>query len=234
MRPKLYYWQPVSAEASDIGASPVKAQPNPTQPAEEIKASDSGEKSLYEPFRQYLFAQKNILALRIDERKSKNNRGSGANRWLHPDIAGMLPKGASWNSEILQCARGFGSEVVELWSFEIKEEISTSNLRESFFQAVSNSSWATYGYLVATGVSGGQETLGELEMLCAAHGIGYMHFNRIIPDESRIVIPARKREMIDWDTMNRISSQNADFRDYTRRVSAYLSSTFLDPKSWSL
>jgi len=41
------------------------------------------------------------------------------------------------------------------------------------FQAVSNSSWANFGYLVAAEI-GGTDTLKELRMLFAARGIGFI------------------------------------------------------------
>jgi hypothetical protein len=41
-------------------------------------------------------------------------------------------------------------DTLKLTSYEIKKEIKTdSELKEYYFQAVSNSSWANYGYLVA-------------------------------------------------------------------------------------
>ena len=150
-----------------------------------------------------------------------------------PISLACCPRGVHWQTEVLQCAQSFGSEVIELWSFEVKVEITASNLRECFFQAVSNSSWATYGYLVAVSVSG-KETWDELEMLCAAHGIGFMRFQPDCPAESRIAIPGRKRSQIDWNTVDRIASQNRDFQEYARRVSAYLRSSYLDTKSWGL
>ena len=54
--------------------------------------------------------------------------------------------------------------------------LNRSNVRESFFQAVSNSSWANFGYLVAAEVVGA-DTLKELRMLYAAHGIGLIQLD---------------------------------------------------------
>ena len=45
------------------------------------------------------------------------------------------------------------------------------NYRESFFQAVSNSSWANEGYLVAAEIIQDDELLSELECLSIAFGI---------------------------------------------------------------
>ena len=46
-----------------------------------------------------------------------------------------------WREEVLNLNQTTGGIAVKLYSFEIKKELSFSNLREAFFQAVSNSSW---------------------------------------------------------------------------------------------
>nr|WP_294527013.1 hypothetical protein [uncultured Rhodopila sp.] len=227
VRPKLFYW----ADKGDLPPELIVGAKNSTGSVDDPMAH--AEHALYEPIRRFLHTEYDMLSVRVDEKTSKNNRGPRGNQWLHPDIVGMLPKGVHWQTEDLQCAQSFGSEVIELWSFEVKVEITASNLRECFFQAVSNSSWATYGYLVAASVSG-KETWDELEMLCAAHGIGFMRFQPDCPAESRVAIPGRKRSQIDWNTVDRIASQNRDFQEYARRVSAYLRSSYLDTKSWGL
>jgi hypothetical protein len=66
-----------------------------------------------------------------------------------------------------------------------KKELNSSNIRSSFFQAVSNSSWANEGYLVATSIST-SEVEEELRMLSALHGIGVILLNPENPTESEI------------------------------------------------
>jgi len=46
-------------------------------------------------------------------------------------------------------------------------------VREAFFQAVSNSTWANNGYLVAREIQGA-ETMNELRILAGLHGIGFI------------------------------------------------------------
>ena len=54
---------------------------------------------------------------------------------------------------------------------EIKKEINTDyELKKSYFQAVSNSSWANYGYLVALEISDNLKD--EMERLNQSFGIG--------------------------------------------------------------
>lgn len=70
--------------------------------------------------------------------------------WTHPDMVGIrflhLQTKASQN--FLKSINRV--DTFKLSSYELKKEISSdSELKKAFFQAVSNSSWANYGYLVA-------------------------------------------------------------------------------------
>ena len=100
-RPKLYYWKIQMPLGKEPEVTVPASNPEP-DPSDEQVGRD--EKSMYEPVRQYLHSELGILSSRIDEKTSKNNRGPRANQWLHPDIAGMLPKGRNWQAEVLQCA----------------------------------------------------------------------------------------------------------------------------------
>lgn len=98
--------------------------------------------------------------------------------------------------------------------------VNRSNVRECFFQAVSNSSWANFGYLVAAEVEG-QDTLKELRMLFAAHGIGLIKLDAENPVESQVLVPARERDEIDWDMANRLATENRDFLEYVKLVKQF-------------
>ena len=76
-------------------------------------------------------------------------KGPKHNQWLHPDIAGFSLNSQDWKREVVDLAQRSGAETAKLYSFELKIAIDFSTLREYFFQAVSNSSWAHEGYLVA-------------------------------------------------------------------------------------
>ena len=95
-----------------------------------------------------------------------------------------------------------------------------SNVRESFFQAVSNSSWANFGYLVASQITG-SDTLKELRVLCAAHGIGVIKLDVDNPSESQILIPAQEKTIIDQDYCSRLARENKDFNNYIKLVKQF-------------
>lgn len=76
-------------------------------------------------------------------------------------------------------------DTFKLSSFEIKNEInSDSELKKAFLQAVSNSSWANYSYLVALEFNGGLTE--EMERLNQSFDIGIVELNAN-PYKSRIL-----------------------------------------------
>jgi len=58
--------------------------------------------------------------------------------WLHPDMVGVYHP--TWREEVRNLSKEIGGVEVQLYSFELKRKLGFSNLREAFFQAVSNSS----------------------------------------------------------------------------------------------
>ena len=56
--------------------------------------------------------------------------------------------------------------------------------REAFFQAVSNSAWANFGYLVTKDIS--DKTMPELQILASLPGIGVIRLDRDLPSKKRI------------------------------------------------
>lgn len=133
-----------------------------------------------------------------------------------------LTKG--WALTINNCVKQFADKKAKLWSFEVKVAIDTTNVRQSFFQALSNSSWAHYGYLVASSLVEGKggDTLRELEILAARHGIGFILLNVKEPvGKSQILIPAKERLEIDWDMANRLVKENKDFKSFIGDVTDF-------------
>lgn len=63
--------------------------------------------------------------------------------------------GVDRHREVRDCVKQYSDKRTKLWSFEVKLLINRSNVRECFFQVVSNSSWANFGYLEIIG----QDTL---------------------------------------------------------------------------
>ena len=189
------------------------------------------EHDMYPILIDYLHSENGLYCLRIDEKKSKNNRGSGGNQWLHPDVVAMEALDREWNHLVKTCVKQSSGNSVKLWSFEVKKELTLSNVRRSFFQAVSNSSWANEGYLVAASINDSR-TEKELRMLSALHGIGVIILNTSDPSESEMILPARTRE-VDWESINRIVIENDDFKEYIDLVASYYQIGRLKAKDWN-
>lgn len=191
------------------------------------------EHDVYPKLMEYLNTEFNLYCLRIDEKKSKNNRGKNGNQWLHPDIVAMQALDLTWNNDIRQCVKLSSGQNVRLWSFEVKLELNSSNVRESFFQAVSNSSWANEGYLVATSITG-EHTLEELRILSALHGIGVIILNLDEDNvQGEILLPAQRKSEIDWQSVNRIVEQNKDFKTFVEYVVIYYQSGKIFKDNWN-
>ncbi|MBI5918328.1 MAG: hypothetical protein HY849_03000 [Nitrosomonadales bacterium] len=142
--------------------------------------------------------------------------------WLHPDMVGFYLPINDWELESIELAKRSGANILTLYSFELKRELNFSNLREAFFQAVSNSSWANEGYLVAANINRDDEFRSELERLSASFGIGVIALEVDDPDSSGVIFPAKHKTELDWDSINKLSAINPDFRKFLADVGAAL------------
>lgn len=189
------------------------------------------EKDLYEPLSEFLYS-KGIYSKRIKETDNHSkSKKPFKNHWLYPDIVGIdAPK---WDEKVMSCASKFTDGMPALWSFEVKKEI-TSDLREYFFQAVANSSWANFGYLVATEIkeSNKESVMEELQMLSDFYGIGFIELDRKEPKNSKILISATKRSSVDWNFVNRLATINNDFLHYVDSVERICKGERFNQQDW--
>jgi uncharacterized protein len=106
------------------------------------------EKDLHQIMSYFAYNYLNVLSRTIDNRISKNGP-KGKNEWLHPDMIGLdISSIKDFSKGVLSFSKQINQTPVSVYSFELKRKIEFSNLREYYFQAVSNSSWANKGYLV--------------------------------------------------------------------------------------
>ena len=138
----------------------------------------------------------------------------GYNKWLHPDIVGVYFPFTDYTKETQLLQEAFKVNPFKLFSFEMKIKITLSNLREYYFQAVSNSSWANEGYLVAIDIEEDEDLMNELRRLNNSFGIGVIKLNKDEVEASEIILPSREKVNLDWDTIDRLSEENKDFNDF--------------------
>ncbi|GAA8570715.1 hypothetical protein HpDR60_22990 [Helicobacter pylori] len=113
-----------------------------------------------------------------------------------------------------------GQKRHKLFSFELKIRINLSNLKASYFQAVSNSSWANEGYLVVFERIE-DKVLGELMRLNQSFGIGVIKLESEISN-SKILLPAKERE-VDIPTLNMLIEQSPkDFKPFMEKINDQL------------
>lgn len=228
-RPRLYYWDEAPSEQCEAKAPANEISSSVEQSL--VLQSDFSESDLYPILIEFLHKEFGLYCQRIDEKTSKNSRGLGGNHWLHPDIVALETLDQGWDAAVKDCVRHSNDSSVRLWSFEVKKQLTKGNVRECFFQAVSNSTWANFGYLVATGIS--NEVESELQMLSGLHGIGVLLLNTDSLFDSEILIPARERTNIDWQSVNRIVTENADFHRFIEQVGIYSQTGRLVASVWN-
>ncbi|MBI5475429.1 MAG: HrgA protein [Ignavibacteriales bacterium] len=150
------------------------------------------------------------------ENSSKANKGQ--NEWLHPDLVGVYFPFRDYKPETLEIQNHLSITSIKLFSFELKISLNFGNLRQSFFQAVSNSSWANEGYLVALNIDDDPTFKDEVRRLNNAFGIGIIKLNPENVFESEILFPSSIVQEIDWDTVNRLANENSDFNDFLKLI----------------
>jgi len=162
---------------------------------------------------KFAFDRFNVYSKTINALKTKN-RGNKINRWSNPDIAGinfsLLNLNNLFQSEVEKQGL-ISNKVAQFFSFELKLKIDKSNLTECYFQAVSNSSWANFGYLAVGDLDKDKNFISNLIRLNSGYGIGVIHLNISDPEKSEIIVSAREREKVDINFMNYLSSINKDF-----------------------
>ncbi|GAA9095869.1 COG2958 family protein [Helicobacter pylori] len=150
---------------------------------------------------------------------------AGECKWNYPDIVGVyFPYNKyfpynGYKEETLKFLHHTGQKRHKLFSFELKKELSFSNLKESYFQAVSNSTWANEGYLVVFGIKDKykDKVLDELKRLNQSFGIGVIKLESEISN-SKILLPAKERE-IDIPTLNMLIEQSPkDFKPFMEKI----------------
>ncbi|RDB07158.1 HTH domain-containing protein [Runella aurantiaca] len=144
----------------------------------------------------------------------------GYNKWIHPDLVGAY---FSFNDKIRQYERvvidfqnDFAITSTKLFSFEMKIRLDIGNLREAYFQAVSNSSWANEGYLVTLKLD--EEVIEESRRLANSFGIGLIKLDGENIESSQIIVPAAIKKELDIDSMDRLASENRDFAEFLQNI----------------
>ncbi|QQV04127.1 MULTISPECIES: COG2958 family protein [Chryseobacterium] len=207
-RPKRFYLK-IMEGTIDLYENTI-----PEEPIIKKKKFDFLEKDLHKHLTFYVYYYMQAYTKTINHSiSSKKEFGE----WVHPDMVGCYYRTQDWKKEVGDFSNAIGVKSIVLYSFEIKRELNFANLRESFFQCVSNSSWANESYLVAARISEDNDFMKELERLCLSFGIGVIELDMEDPHSSDVIIPAKHKKDLDFETINKLA-MNSDFREFLERV----------------
>ena len=157
------------------------------------------ERDLHKLLSAYVFSEQHFHCYTktiYHEKSGKKKKGH--NKWLHPDIVGVYFPFDDYNNSTVALIESFSDSAIKLFSFEMKITITLANLREYYFQALSNSNWAHEGYLVALEYENGEDLLDEMRKLSSVFGIGFIKLNAENIEQSEILVSAKTKDKIDW------------------------------------
>ena len=160
----------------------------------------------------------------IDQSASSNTK-RGLNEWDHPDIVAVEAQMfLNFDIEVNNFLKNTNQSYMKIYSFELKQKLDLSNLRKYYFQAVSNSSWANEGYLVAMSIDekNEEDIKEELKRLNNSFGIGVIILNSEELKKSEILFRSKQKEELDTMLINKLitKSKNVDFIDFIQAVNA--------------
>lgn len=177
------------------------------------KAKTFKEKDLHPLLSSYLKNEGNFSKTIFHE-KSKSSKDSHQ-KWIHPDMVSIKFLNLQNKASQTFLKTVNRADTIKISSYEIKKEISSDyELKKYFFQAVSNSSWANYGYLVAFEISNSLNE--EMERLNQSFGIGIIELNAN-PFLSRVLFSAKYRD-IDFKTLDKLCKINTDFEAFIEQT----------------
>ncbi len=177
------------------------------------------ERDLHPLLVEFLYHHLNLYCKTIYHEKSIKGK-NGQDKWIHPEIVGVyFPFIQNYEKETLSFLKHNYKFSFKLYAFELKVKIHWNNLKESYFQAVSNSSFANEGYLVIFD-DFDDEILEELRRLNSCFGIGVIKLEENVFN-SKILIPSHKREL-DVKTIDMLVSKNKNFRDFIKAINSDL------------
>ncbi len=200
----------------------LEAQIEKNSEIKEPKTSYS-ERDLHQLLTRFAFANDNFKAYtKTIYHESSIKTKKGIDKWLYPDIVGVSFEYRDYQKELNKFIGKFNSLPIKIYAFEMKKHLSVSSFREYYFQAVSNSSWANEGYLVALDIDESDEELMDLiKRLSFSFGIGVISLSSQNVDESVILARAKFKESLDYSVMNELSIKNPDFKKFLESIEEF-------------
>ena len=193
-------------------------EPTATNSSQNEHAKAFDERSLHKLFCSYL-RTRNIYAKTIYHEKS-SSRVDSAQKWVHPDIVGVQFEEFKNDATLSLLKASEPKESVHIYSYELKRKIDSDyTLKQCYFQALSNSSWANFGYLVAFEIN--DDLAEEMERLNNAYVIGIILMQA---NDSKILYPAHEKGL-DYKTIEKLNNLNPDFCTFITKLSKVMNAS---------
>lgn len=207
-----------AAEIENLIGGTGYVPPTPQKKEQETPAKHFDERSLHKLFCNYL-KTRGIYAKTIYHEKS-STKGDNAQKWIHPDIVGAQFEDFKNDATLALLKATEPKESIHIYSYELKRRIESDyQLKQYYFQALSNSSWANYGYLVAFEIN--EDLDEEMARLNNAFGIGIILMQA---NDSKILFPAREKAL-DYNTIEKLNNLNPDFCEFIKKLSKVMNAS---------
>lgn len=208
------YAEEIEGLLNDTPSIPHKTEP--TKPSEPVKHFE--ERDLHKLFCSFL-RTRGIYAKTIYHEKSSSKVDS-AQKWIHPDIIGVQFEEFKNDATLALLKATEPKESIQIFSYELKRRIESDyQLKQCYFQALSNSSWANFGYLVAFEIN--EDLDEEMARLNNAFGIGIISMQA---NDSRVLYPA-KEKALDYNTIEKLNNLNPDFCEFIKKLSKVMNAS---------
>jgi hypothetical protein len=216
-RPARFFLKERSKEITEAVVAKIEqAEEKPAKNAPAYKERDLHPVLTYFAFANPTFNRgRAVVTKTIYHEKAKK---AGYSEWTYPDMVGFSIPLEDWQPDVIAFNELSDRNALTLFSFEVKRQLTKATYREAYFQAVSNSSWAHQGYLVAADIAEDDDLLAELERLAASFGIGIIQLQLSDLSESQVVYPARAKGSLEWETINKLCEENEDFQTFLQSV----------------
>lgn len=185
------------------------------------------------------------------EHSAAARQTAGLNLWKFPDVVslrwdvlGQDDRGRQvLNRAVLDVRKSLGEQPFQISSTELKVSVTSSNLRQLFFQCVSNSKWAHIAQLVIAADIADEAVANELRRLGASYGVSVTTFSLTEEDLDKLpaadkirsadeveqllgralsirsIVSAPEKDTLDWEHIKDMQSQHDDFNDIFRWIS---------------
>lgn len=206
--------------------------------------------------------QPNQFTFAIEHTKSQ--RGSkGSNVWIHPDaievqfgsgVTVQIGKKIAFDETMLGFRCAMGEPFINLTSIELKVDVTMSNVKEAFFQCLSNSNWANSARLVIANRIEDKKVVQILKNLGRQFGVTVVCYNlnrsmlEKLPPASQIgnlpqaernkllidycsnitiIYEARSSPQFDWEYLGNLKRMNPDVDDVIKWITACFQDSYL-------